>query len=81
MPDYALVVQAHPFRDKMTVIDPTPIFGIEVYNGGTDNFRNEMAKIYAEHYGKAMTSGSDCHGDSAVGKGGIITKEKLLSQF
>ena len=77
LPDYAVVVQAHPFRDNMTVTDPTPLFGIEVYNGGTDSFRNEMARIYAEHYGKAMTSGSDVHGAAGVAKGGIITERKI----
>ena len=71
LPDYALVVQAHPFRDGMTVASPSSLFGIEVYNGGTENFRNEMARLFAEHYGKAMTSGSDVHGASAVARGGI----------
>lgn len=77
LPDYAHVVQAHPFRNGMTVCDPSGIFGIEVFNGGTEPFRNEMAHTFAKHYGKAMTSGSDCHGLSAVGKGGIITDSPI----
>lgn len=77
LPDYAVVVQAHPFRDNMTVITPTSLFGIEVYNGGTDCFRNEMARVYAEHYGKAMTSGSDVHGANAVARGGISTGREV----
>ena len=44
-----------------------------------DEFRNQLAKVWAEHYGKAMTSGSDCHGPWAVGKGGIITETPILS--
>ncbi len=79
LPDKALVVQAHPFRNKMTVCDPTPIFGIEVYNGGTEAFRNSLAREYAEHYGKAMTSGSDFHGPGHLAKGGIATEEKIES--
>ena len=79
LPDYAVVVQAHPFRDKMTVTDPTPIFGIEVYNGGTDDFRNQMARIYAEHYGKVMTSGSDVHSVEAAARGGIVTERKIIT--
>lgn len=79
LPEYALVVQAHPFRNNMTVYDPSRLFGIEVFNGGTEMFRNEMARTYAEHYKKVMTSGSDCHGESAVGKGGIITDCKISS--
>ena len=77
LPDYACVVAAHPFRNGMTVFDPERIFGIEVFNGGTEPFRNEMAHIFASHYGKAMTSGSDCHSMHAVGKGGIITNAPI----
>lgn len=79
LPENALVVQAHPFRDNMTVCSPESIFGIEVYNGGTDKFRNEMAKIYANHYKKAVTSGSDFHDQSHLAKGGIITKKKIYT--
>ena len=74
LPERTCVVHAHPFRENMTVRDPSRFFGIEVHNGGTDAFRNQLAKVWAEHYGKAMTSGSDCHGPWAVGKGGIITE-------
>lgn len=79
LPDYTCVVHAHPFRENMTVRDPGRFFGIEVHNGGTDAFRNQLAKVWAEHYGKAMTSGSDCHGPWAVGKGGIITETPILT--
>ena len=71
LPEDAGVVQAHPFRNKMTVEDPTPLFGIEVHNGGTDEFRNSMAKMFAEHYGKAMLSGSDFHMENHLARGGI----------
>ena len=79
LPEDALIVQAHPFRNKMTVCDPSPFFGIEVYNGGTEPFRNEMAEMFASHYGKAMTSGSDFHGAAALGRGGIFTEQKIYS--
>ena len=79
LPKKACVVQAHPFRDNMTVRNPEALFGIEVFNGGTEPFRNEMAEIFAKHYKKAMTSGSDCHSQHAVGKGGIITEQKISS--
>ena len=79
LPPQARVVQAHPFRNNMTVADPTRLFGIEVYNGGTEPFRNSLAQIFAEHYKRAATSGSDCHGIGAVGKGGIETSEQILS--
>lgn len=77
LPDYAVVVQAHPFRDNMTVCNPNLLFGIEVYNGGTEMFRNEMAQVYAEHYGKRMTSGSDVHKLKHVALGGIETNRDI----
>lgn len=77
LPPKAVVVQAHPFRNEMTVKDPSNIFGIEVYNGCTDEFRNKLAKIYAEHYGKRMTSGSDFHNKNALAKGGIISDKDI----
>ncbi len=79
LPDYTCIVQAHPFRNNMTVCDPSRLFGIEAYNAGTEMFRNEMAKSFAEHYEKRMTSGSDCHGKDAVGKGGIVTDKPIYS--
>lgn len=73
LPEGGLVVQAHPFRDGMTVRDPSHLFGIEGYNGGTAPFRNQMAKTFAAHYGKPLTSGSDVHHLPGAGKGGIVT--------
>ena len=77
LPKEVCVVQAHPFRDDMVVQDPSPLFGLEVYNGGTDPFRNDLARRYAEHYGLAMTSGSDVHGTDRLAKGGILTPKKI----
>lgn len=79
LPDYALVVQAHPFRDNMVVSTPDVFWGIEGYNNGTDKFRNEMAKTYANHYGKAITSGSDFHNIKQLAKGGIATDRKIYT--
>lgn len=77
LPKGALVVQAHPFRDNMTVKSPEKLFGIEVYNGGTHEIRNRMAKDFAAYYNKPMTSGSDFHEEGALAKGGIITEDKI----
>lgn len=77
LPDDALVVQAHPFRNNMTICDPSNLFGIEIYNSRTEKFRNEMAAIFAEHYGKRPTSGSDFHSLAELGKGGISTEKEI----
>ena len=73
LPDHAVIVQAHPFRVNMTVTDPELLFGVEVHNGRTSPFRNELALTYARHYGKVMTSGSDFHKLKDLAKGGIAT--------
>lgn len=77
MPENACIVQAHPFRNDMIVANPRGLFGMEVYNGGTEKFRNEMARQFAGHYGLAMTSGSDIHGMNRLAKGGIMTERRI----
>jgi predicted metal-dependent phosphoesterase TrpH len=77
LPPDVCVVQAHPFRDGMEVANPAGLFGLEVFNGGTEKFRNDMAKQFALHYGMPMTSGSDIHGMNRLGKGGIETNVRI----
>lgn len=77
MAENVCVVQAHPFRDGMVVTDPRGLFGLEVFNGGTEKFRNDLARQYAEHYGLAMTSGSDIHNMRRLAKGGIMTNTRI----
>ena len=77
LPENACVVLAHPFRVKMTVMDPTPLFGIEAHNGLTEPYRNAMAEDYARHFGKPVTSGSDCHHPDHACKGGILTDRAI----
>lgn len=72
LPEDALLVQAHPFRDKMTVADPSPLFGIETHNGKNDSFRNHLADLFADHYQKAKFSGSDFHAPAHAAKAGMI---------
>ena len=77
MPEGVCVVHAHPFRDDMAVATPTGLFGIETYNGGTERFRNDLARQFAEHYGLAKTSGSDIHSTARLAKGGIMTERPI----
>ena len=79
MPEGVCVVQAHPFRDGMSVQSPKGLFGMEVYNGGTERFRNQLACSFAEHYQLAKTSGSDIHHISALAKGGIMTDRRICT--
>lgn len=78
MPDNVCVVHAHPFRQGMVVENPVSgLFGIEVFNGGTERFRNEIAKQYACHFGIPMTSSSDTHELERLARGGIMTEHKI----
>lgn len=78
LPPDVCVVHAHPFRDDMVVETPAEgLFGMEVYNGGTAPFRNNLARQYAAHYNLAMTSGSDIHDMTRFAKGGIMTEQRI----
>ena len=80
LPESVCVVQAHPFRTDMIVENPAPgLFGFETFNGGTEKIRNEMAKQYASHFGLPATSGSDTHQKDRLGKGGIMTENRICT--
>ena len=75
-----LLVQAHPFRNRMTVMPPKYLDGIEVFNGhhGHDS-RNQLADAYARRYHLLRTSGSDFHHVSSVESAGILTSDPVTS--
>lgn len=76
-----LVVQAHPFREFITRANPALLDGVEVLNGKTAKELNDKAEAWALSFKKppVMTGGSDCHRESQLGTGGIITERKLES--
>ncbi len=75
-----VVIQAHPFREGMTVKNPDLVDGFEVYNGhGGHDSRNPIARAWAERFSKLMTSGSDFHYVSEKEPGGIYFEERLLN--
>lgn len=75
-----LFVQAHPFRNSMTVVRPDALDGVEVFNGhmGHDS-RNEIADLWAEKYGLIKTSGTDFHYNDSPANAGIVTEKEILS--
>ena len=82
----ALMVQAHPFRNAMTIVNPTLLDGMEVFNGTptpAHEARLDVANLWAKRYGLIRTSGSDFHGhiypDSPVAAGGILTDEPITT--
>ena len=79
LPSNACVVLAHPFRLRMTIMDPTMLFGIEAHNGLTEPLRNHQAELFAQLYQKPVTSGSDCHHPAHAAKGGIVTSQRIMT--
>ena len=59
------IIQAHPFRNNCTVIDPKLLDGIEIHNAHPNHdSRNDIAVIWADKYDfKIRTGGTDFHGD------------------
>lgn len=69
-----LVIQAHPFRNGMTVVRPEHVDGYEVFNAHPGhNSRNAFADSWAKMQGLLRTSGSDFHHPHSVEAGGILT--------
>ncbi len=80
-----LLIQAHPMRRNMQVIDPEDVDGYEVFNGDMDSdSQNDVAlalATYLRESGKTliMTSGSDHHNPDHTPTGGIETDEPITS--
>ncbi len=79
LPSDALVYQAHPFRNDMTVTDPSKLYGVEVWNGGTAKDRNEFADLWADRYDLKKISGSDYHCPNHLAKGGVVFENEVIT--
>ena len=66
----AFVIQAHPYREAHYIdhirLFPRSVDGVEVINSSQSGEANEMASLYARHYGLLETAGSDNHWGSGV---------------
>ncbi len=65
-----LFFQAHPFRNGMTVTDPSLLDGIEIYNAHPrHDSRNDVAELWQKKHGLLCSAGSDAHelGDVSSG--------------
>ena len=75
-----LLVQAHPFRNRMTMVDPRLLDGVEAFNGHySHESKNYLANELANRYGLIKTSGTDFHHPTQQPAGGIITDEPITS--
>ena len=75
-----LLFQAHPFRNRMTVVDHNLLDGVEVHNGNPrHDSRNDIALAWAEKFGLLQSSGSDYHELEDLHRGGILTSSPITS--
>ena len=65
MDEGALVIHAHPFREAKRIdhirLYPRCVHGVEIINACRSEEENEMARLFAEHYGLLSFAGSDNH--------------------
>ena len=67
-----LLVQAHPFRECMCIVDWNLLDGMEVYNGNPNHeSNNPIANLWTQRHGLLQTSGSDYHGQWGEHLGGV----------
>lgn len=81
-----LVIQAHPFRTRDYIPDPSETLppelldGFEVYNACNNSEDNLTAVNYAKSFGKITVAGSDSHVVSFPGRFGIACEEKITTE-
>lgn len=74
----ALVFQAHPFRDCMTVTNPKYIDGIEAGNFcSTHDSRNDIAALWAKKFNMLTVYGTDYHSTDYMCSAGILTDSPI----
>lgn len=73
-----IFIQAHPFRKYIRRANPKHLDGVEVFNAKSTKEENDNSLKWTEENNiKIHTSGSDCHRESGVGLGGIITEKPI----
>ena len=81
--DGILIIQAHPMRNRIRIVNPRFVDGYEVFNGHNDVFsRNEMAEAWYDynvkyHPGLIQISGTDHHDGWHRPGAGILTDEPI----
>lgn len=82
----ALVIQAHPFRDRDYIENPDKLLdskyldGYEIFNLGNRPENNEKALLLLSDSGKILTAGSDCHRNESETRAGIETDVRITSE-
>ena len=66
----AILIQAHPYRNKCAPVSACYLDGIETVNG-SPRYENDRAELYARQFNLIRTGGSDCHRVEDIGRSGI----------
>jgi len=73
-----LIVQAHPFRERIELAPLEYKVPIESYNGHTYlDPKNDVATAYAKENNLIGVSGSDFHREEKLARGGIVTENEI----
>lgn len=76
-----IILQAHPFRNNMTVTNPKLLDGIEVVNfTASHDSRNDIACMWAKKFDMLAICGQDYHNTSYIVGGGILTDERITDE-
>ena len=81
----ALVIHAHPFRldshNDYIRLMPNRVHGVEILNTCRTDHVNQMAELYAKHYGLLEFAGSDNHAASKLKKlAGMCSERKIVDE-
>lgn len=76
-----IILQAHPFRDKMTITNPALLDGIEVINfTASHNSRNDIATLWAKKHDMLGICGQDYHNTDYLIGAGILTDCEITNE-
>ncbi len=76
--DKTLIIQAHPFRDRMTEMPAELLDGVEVFNlHPGQNSRVAFAAKYAQKHNHIVTCGTDFHHEGHQGMTAFLTKTEM----
>ena len=77
-----VLLQAHPFRDGMSLADPQYLDGIETYNMHPGhNSRIAVAVKYANEHDFIVSAGTDYHHPGHEGLASLLSKTEIKDSF
>lgn len=76
-----IILQAHPFRNNMTITKPELLDGIEIINfTAKHDSRNDIATLWAKKYDMLGICGQDYHNTEYLVGAGILTDCEITNE-